>query len=150
MNTMQGPGTVETDLKPERVAEGLAAPWPAAGEPVLPDVPASPPASGLPPGGLETIEAPVRPERVQARLDRMPGWSLAAGGTEIGRARTLGSAATAADYAGFVLREAARAKQPVRVGLEGARVAIHVLAPVRNQARGAIGFQQLDFASALA
>ena len=80
MSELQEQMTVTPDLRPERVAEGIAAPWPAVGEPVLP---------------------------------------------------------------------AARAQQKVRVGLEGARVVISVMAPSRGQVRNTIGLQQLEFAAAL-
>lgn len=114
---LQEPWTEQPDLKPERVAEGIAAPWPAIGEPVLPEWPA---------------------------VSR-----LASDGHAVERVRTLATPMTAADYAGCVLREAARAKQNVRVGLEGARVVISVMAPYRNPEPDAIDLKQLDFAAAL-
>jgi hypothetical protein len=133
------------DLKPERVAEGLAAPWPAAGEPVLPPAPAVPPCEASP---AEVVQW-LRPERVQDRLKKMPGWSLGSAGRAVQRERELATPEKAADYAVFVLREAARAQQKVRVGLEGARVVISVMAPSHGHLRNTIGLQQLDFAAAL-
>lgn len=133
------------DLKPERVAEGIAAPWPAVGEPVLPPVPAVPPCETSP---AEVVQR-LRPERVQDRLQKMPGWGLASAGRAVQRERELATPATAAEYAVFVLREAARAQQKVRVGLEGARVVVSVMAPSRGHLRNTVGLQQLDFAAAL-
>ena len=145
MSDLQETNQEQPDLRPERVAEGIAAPWPAISEPVLPVPPAV-----SPPCGTTQDVARLRPERVQERLQTMPEWSLAAGGEAVERVRKLASPMTAADYAGVILREAARAKQTVRVGLEGARVVIQVMAPVHDQARGTIGLKQLDFAAALA
>jgi hypothetical protein len=90
----------------------------------------------------------LKAERVQLRLSRMPGWSLVAGGYAIDRVRDLASAYSAAEYGTFVLREAARARQTVRIALQGARVVITVLGPRRGQNRG-IGLSQLDFAAGL-
>jgi hypothetical protein len=150
MSELQQPFPIHTDLKPERVAEGIAAPWPATGEPV-PAEAAKDGQAGAPPCETSLAEAEARlwAERVQARLNKMPGWSLAAGGHAVDRLRKFATPMTAADYAGFVLREAARAKQKVRIGLEGVRVAISVMAPYRGPARGAIDLKQLDFAAAL-
>ena len=143
---LQEPWTEQPDLKPERVAEGIAAPWPAVGEPVLPEMPAVAPPCGTPPA---PIEARLRPERVQERLRTMPGWSLVKGGHAVERMSKLATPMTAADYAGCVLREAARAKQEVRLRLEGARVVIQVMAPHGYPDSGAIDLKQLDFAAAL-
>ena len=143
MSELQETNLEQPDLRPERVQEGIAAPWPAIGEPVLPVPPAV-----SPPCGTNDV-ARLRPERVQERLQKMPGWNLAAGGYAVDRVRKLATPATAADYAGFVLREAARAKQKIRIGLEGARVLIRVLAPTGGPSRGAIDLKQLDFAAAL-
>src|SRR5947208_3057954 len=85
----------EIDLKAERVQLDLA------GTPPLEE-----------PQGL--IEERLKAERVQERLKRMPGWSLAKSGQAIGRARELPSAFGATDYAIFVLREAARTRQRVQ------------------------------------
>jgi hypothetical protein len=119
----------ETDLKAERVQEEGVAPSPAA----LLEAPS---------------ESRLKAERVQLRLLRMPGWILAAGGTSIDRVRDLASAYSAADYGTFVLREAARARQKVRVGLNGTRVVVTVLSYRRGRER-AIGMEQLDFAAGL-
>lgn len=110
-----------TDLKAERVQE-----------------------AGVAPVGVDRLKA----ERVQERLRRMPGWGLAVGGHAIDRVRDLASAHSAAEYGTFVLREAARAHQKVRVGLSGARVTVTVLA-LRRGREHAIGMDQLDFAAGL-
>lgn len=135
MSDLQVQLPVHTDLKPERVADAIAAPCPAVSLP-----------SEM---SAAEIEAALKAERVQLRLKKMPGWVLAAGGHAVERVRKLATPMTAAEYAGFVLREAARAKQRVRVGLEGVRVVISVMAPYRNPGRGAIDLKQLDFADAL-
>ena len=114
-----------TDLKAERVQQEAMAP-------VL----------------IEPVVERLKAERVQLRLSRMPGWGLVAGGYAIDRVRDLASAHSDAEYGTFVLREAARARQKVRIGLNGARVVITVLGPRRGQNRG-IGMAQLDFAAGL-
>jgi hypothetical protein len=113
------------DLKAERVQDGLIA---------LPQPP---------------IDARLKAERVEQRLQQMPEWSLSPGGGGIDRARKLASPFGAADYATFVLREAARTRQKVQIGLSGSRVMVTVLAPSRGQHRGAIGMDQVDFAASL-
>jgi hypothetical protein len=135
----------ETDLKAERVAEKLAMP--------VFDAPGN--HQEAPPEGADTdllpeeIAARVSGDKVQERLQRMLGWSLAQGGHAIDRVRELASPMTAADYGGLVLREAARTKQKVRVGLVGSRVVITVMAASQGAARGFIGHKQLDFAAGL-
>jgi len=146
MSELQEPLTEQPDLKPDQVAAGTAPPWPAIGEPVVPEVPAD---SLLSEMSLEEHEARLKAERVQDRLKRMPGWTLVTGGHAVERVRKLATPMTAAEYAGLVLREAARAKQRVRVGLEGVRVVISVMAPYHGPERGAIDLKQLDFADAL-
>jgi hypothetical protein len=94
-------------------------------------------------------EARLKAERVQERLSRMPGWSLTMGGYALDVAKDLPSAFGAVDYATFVLREAARTKQKVRVGLNGSRLVITVTAPSQGRERGMIGLEQLDFAAGL-
>lgn len=115
----------ETDLKAERVQE-----------------------EGVTPVRSEPAVDRLKAERVQLALRRMPGWALIADGYAIDRVRDLASAHSAAEYGTFVLREAARARQKVRIGLNGARVVITVLGPRRGQNRG-IGKAQLDFAAGL-
>ena len=91
----------------------------------------------------------LKAERVQERLRKMPGWALAQGGQAIDRARFLPSPFGAADYASFVLREAARTRQRVQISLNGSRVVISVLAPFQGEGSGVIGRKQLDFAASL-
>ena len=90
----------------------------------------------------------LKAERVQERLRQMPEWGMVAGGYAIDRARDLASAGSAADYGTFVLREAARTGQKVRIGLNGRRVVITILGSRRGQSRG-ISMAQLDFAAGL-
>jgi hypothetical protein len=94
-------------------------------------------------------ETRLKSERVQARLKRMPGWNLAADGHGIDRVRMLPSALGAADYATFILREAARTRQKVRIGLSGSEVVVTVLPPFSGRDGGVIGMKQLDFAAGL-
>jgi hypothetical protein len=98
---------------------------------------------------LEAAAAALMEGKVQERLKRMPGWSLAVGGRAIDCSRELPSAFGAADYANFVLREAARTRQRVQIRLSGSRVVVSVLAPVYGEGSGVIGRNQLDFAASL-
>jgi hypothetical protein len=98
---------------------------------------------------LEAAAAALQGERVQERLKRMPGWNLAVGGRAIDCSRELPSAFGAADYANFVLREAARTRQRVQIRLSGSRMVVSVLAPVHGEGSGVIGRDQLDFAASL-
>jgi hypothetical protein len=91
----------------------------------------------------------LKSERVKERLRRMPGWAMSEGGHAIDRARYLPSPFGAADYASFVLREAARTRQRVQISLYGNRVVISVLAPFQGEGSGVIGRKQLDFAAGL-
>jgi hypothetical protein len=91
----------------------------------------------------------LKAERVQERLRKMPGWSLAESGQAIARAQSLASPFGAADYASFVLREAARTRQRVQINLYGNRVVVSVLAPFQGEGSGVIGRKQLDFAAGL-
>lgn len=93
------------------------------------------------------LEARLKAERVQETLARMQGWSLVEGGRAIDRVRELSGPASAADYAGFVLREAARGKQRVQIGLTGNRVVVTILGSSHGGVRGGITFKQLDFAA---
>jgi hypothetical protein len=95
------------------------------------------------------VDARLKAERVQARLKEMPGWRLLKGGRGIDRVKELGSAEGAADYAGFVLRQAARDQQATRVELQGSRVLLAVFAKGRSGGRSGLTTKQLDFASAL-
>jgi hypothetical protein len=92
------------------------------------------------------IHSRLKAERVQERLRAMPGWSLRVGGHAIDRVRDLPSAFGAADYGTLVLREAARTRQKVRIGISGPRVVITVLA---SRESSEIGLEQLDFAAGL-
>jgi len=92
------------------------------------------------------IHSRLKAERVQERLRAMPGWSLRVGGYAIDRVRDLPSAFGAADYGTLVLREAARTRQKVRIGISGPRVVITVLA---SREGSEIGLEQLDFAAGL-
>ena len=112
---------VRTSLKAERVQEALVA----------------------------KVDARLKAERVQLRLKEMPGWRLLKGGRGIDRVKELGSAEAAADYAGFVLRQAARDQQMTRVELQGSRVLLAVFAKGRSGGRSGLTAKQLDFASAL-
>jgi hypothetical protein len=92
------------------------------------------------------VEARLKSERVQERLKRMPGWGLLQGGRGIDRVKNLETAECAADYGGFVLRQAARNQQVVRVELRGPRVLLAVFAAARS---GGLTDKHLDFAAAL-
>lgn len=95
------------------------------------------------------VDARLKAERVQARLKEMPGWRLLKGGRGIDRVKELGSSEGAADYAGFVLRQAARDQQVTRVELQGSRVLLAVFAMGRSGGRSGLTTKQLDFAAAL-
>jgi len=95
------------------------------------------------------VNARLKAERVQERLKRMPGWGLLKGGAGIDRVKDLGTADCAADYAGFVLRKAARDGQVVRVELRGARIILTVPTGVRSGVRSGLSDKQLDFAAAI-
>ena len=95
------------------------------------------------------VASRLKAERVQERLQKMPGWTLALGGQALDRARQLPSPFGATDYANYVLREAARTQQMVQIGLNGSRVVVTVLAPSFGEVRGVIGRKQLDFAASL-
>jgi hypothetical protein len=95
------------------------------------------------------VDARLKAERVQERLKGMPGWRLLKGGRGIDRVKELRSAEGAADYAGFVLRQAARDQQVTRVELQGSRVLLAVFAKERSGVRSGLTAKQLDFAAAL-
>jgi len=138
----------EPDLRPERVQNeeaaqrvlkaGLAWHWDAKGT-----------SDGAMSEAAADLQKALAAERVSQRLQKMPGWSLAAGGHAIDRVRSLPSAFGAADYATLVLREAARTRQKVRVGLNGNQVVVTVMAPRQGGEQGVIGEAQLAFASGL-
>jgi len=118
--------TADTDLKAERVQAEAVAP-------------------------VASITNRLKAERVQERLRRMPGWRLVPGGRAIDRVKDLGNAESAADFAGFVLRKAARDKQVVRVEIQGTRLLLSVLSPTPSRARNGVWVtdHQLDFAATL-
>jgi hypothetical protein len=93
----------------------------------------------------------LKAERVQDRLRRMPGWGLVPGGRGVDRVKDLGTAESAADFAGFVLRKAARDNQIVRVEIQGARLHMTLLSPIPSGARSGVWVtdNQLDFAATL-
>jgi hypothetical protein len=139
----------EPDLRPERVQNEEAAQralkagagwhWNANGS-------AGP---GVSAARADLGAALAAAERVSQRLQKMPGWSLATGGHAIDRVRSLPSAFGAADYATLVLREAARTRQKVRIGLNGNQVVVSVMAPRQGGEQSMIGEAQLAFASSL-
>jgi hypothetical protein len=98
---------------------------------------------------MAKVDSRLKAERVQARLKEMPGWGLLKGGRGIDRVKELGSAEGAADYAGFVLRQAARDQQVARVELQGSCVLLAVFAIGRSSGRSGLTTKQLDFAAAL-
>jgi hypothetical protein len=98
---------------------------------------------------IAQVEERLKAERVQLRLKRMPGWGVALQGRGIDRVKDLGTAESAADYAGFVLRKAARESQVVRVELRGTRLVITVIGLPHLGARGGITENLLDFAVTL-
>jgi hypothetical protein len=120
-STAVADGVPVTNLKAERVQEPLTA----------------------------KVETRLKAERVQERLKQMPGWNLVQGGRAIDRVKSLGSAECAADYGGFVLRQAARSQQMVRVELQGTRVLLAVFATGRSGGRYGLTDKHLDFAAAL-
>lgn len=95
------------------------------------------------------VDDRLKAERVQERLRRMPGWGLLPGGRGIDRVKDLGSSESAADFAGFVLRKAARDKQVVRVEIRGTRLVLAVLVATPSGARSGVTENQLDFAATL-
>jgi hypothetical protein len=95
------------------------------------------------------MDARLKAERVQERLKAMPGWGLLQGGRGVDRVKELGTAEGAADYAGFVLRQAARDQQVVRVELRGNRVLLAVFAKSSSGGGRGLTGKQLDFAAAL-
>jgi hypothetical protein len=119
----------DPELKAERVQEELRAVASALGLPM----------------GAQAA-ARLKAERVQERLKAMPGWTLREGSYALDRVRDLPSPFGAADYGTLILREAARTRQKVRVGLSGHRVMVTVLA---LRERDGIGFEQLEFAAGL-
>ena len=91
----------------------------------------------------------LKAERVQTELQRMPGWKLAANGGAIARVRHLGSPAGAADYASFVLRQAARRGQSLGVDVSGSHVALTLYTHSASGGSGGITEALLAFAEAL-
>jgi hypothetical protein len=100
---------------------------------------------------LARVDNRLKAERVQERLRRMPGWRLLPGGRGIDRVKDLGNAESAADFAGFVLRKAARDQQIVRVEIQGTRLLLSVLSSISSGARKGIWVtdHHLDFAATL-
>jgi hypothetical protein len=94
---------------------------------------------------LAEVESRLKAERVQERLKRLPGWGLLKAGQGLDRVRQFGSAEAAADYAGFVLRTAAREKQTVRAEIQGTRLVLTVFGVSCSGVRGGISDNQLDF-----
>jgi hypothetical protein len=115
-------------------------------EEALEEAPASPLEAMM---EAHVVRPRIKAERVQDRIRSMPGWTLGVGGHLIERVRELATAFSAADYGTLVLREAARARQKVRVSLSGNRVVVTILAPSVGRGRGVIGLEQLDFAVGL-
>ncbi len=101
------------------------------------------------PSRLKAERVQLKAERVQEALKAMPGWRKTAGGFAIDRVRRYPDPATAADFAVFLMRYAARAGQPVAVELAGEHLAITVPAKGRGGRRGPLDEAVLDFARAL-
>jgi pterin-4a-carbinolamine dehydratase len=66
----------------------------------------------------------LKAERVQDKLQWIPGWRLVPGRKALDRVREFPDPATASSYAGFVNDFAARHGQPAKVVLHGAKVVI--------------------------
>ena len=83
------------------------------------------------------IEVPERmhlkPERVQQLLRGLPGWSLGAGGSAIGRSRQFASVDEAAEFVVAVGRLAKFQRQPVTIALAGRTVSLTLAGhPIRG------------------
>jgi hypothetical protein len=88
---------------------------------------------------------------VDELLRRLPGWGLVRvqRTQALERVRELATPEGAADYAGFILREAARSAQKVRIGLSGHRIVVTVLGLVPRGVHAGITARQIEFAAAL-
>jgi pterin-4a-carbinolamine dehydratase len=93
--------------------------------------------------------ARLKAERVQLRLQQMPGWRLALKGQALDRARQFQHDEDAVDYATLALRMASRERYPVRVHVAGKSILLTLHDHPRPGVRGGITDQLLDFAASL-
>lgn len=93
--------------------------------------------------------ARLKAERVQLRLQQMPGWALTLKGKAIDRAREFLREEDAVDYATLALRMASRERYPVGVQIAGKSILVTLHDHPGRGARGGITDKLLDFAACL-
>jgi pterin-4a-carbinolamine dehydratase len=98
---------------------------------------------------LAAPAARLKAERVQLRLQKMPGWELAFEGQALGRARQFHHEEDAVDYATLALRMASRERYPVRIQIAGKSILLTLHDHPRQGVPGRITDKLLDFAASL-
>jgi pterin-4a-carbinolamine dehydratase len=98
---------------------------------------------------LAAPAARLKAERVQLRLQQMPGWGLTLQGKALDRAREFKHEEDAVDYATLALRMASRERYPVRVQIAGKSILVTLHDHPRQGVRGGITDKLLDFAASL-
>ncbi len=105
------------------------------------------PALDRTPTASQRTEARLKAERVQEKLQSMPGWSALQGHKAVDRVRDLSDPVTAAAWAGFVAMAAASQQQRVGVEMSGTQVTVTVYGRIGR--RDGVTLEDLDFAKQL-
>lgn len=98
---------------------------------------------------LEPLRERLRSERVEMRLQRLPGWKMQPNRRAIDRVREFPDTDVAAAYASFAVMLAGRKKQPLRVTVLDSQVALTLLGYPRRHGTGPVNENALEVAELL-
>ena len=98
---------------------------------------------------LEPFRERLRSERVELRLQRLPGWKMQPNRRAIDRVREFPDTDVAAAYANFAVMLAGRTKQPLRVTVLDSQVAITLLGYPRRHGTAPVNEKALEIAELL-
>lgn len=102
------------------------------------------------PPAPEEVTARLKAERVQLKLQALPGWTPVLAGKAIQRVHAFPQAQVAAWYAGYLSHYAAAMKVPATVSLSGRQVSVTLHGPMTRSNKGELNDDVLDFAIQLA
>lgn len=94
----------------------------------------------------EEVTARLKAERVQLKLQALPGWMPVLEGRAIQRVHAFPEAQVAAWYAGYLSHYATAMRVPATVSLSGRQVSVTLHGPMTRSNKGELNDDVLDFA----
>lgn len=98
---------------------------------------------------LEPLRERLRSERVEQRLQRLPGWKMQPNRRAIDRVREFPDTDVAAAYANFAVMLAGRTKQPLLVTVMDSQVVLSLLGYPRRHGTAPVNERALEIAELL-